>query len=440
MQIMIVGLSHKTAPVETRELLAVQAFAFPNVMRELMQIDGVSEGVILSTCNRTEIYAVVDRPREAAPAMINLLSRDKVLDKTQVRSHFYVKLDDEAVEHLFRVACGLDSMVLGETQILGQVKEAYTLSRNQGSVGKILHTLFNHATAVGKRAQAETTIGQSAVSVSYAAVELARKVFASLEGRKVLVIGAGETAELTVKHLVSGGVKAVVVANRTLQRAEDLAGQYGGIPICIEDIGRWLPEVDVVISSTGAPHLVLRRETVQEAMRQRRGKPIFLFDIAVPRDIDPEAGRLDNVFLYDIDDLQSVVEANLRERAREAKKVERFIEEEQKKFQNWLRTLDVVPIIRSLREKIEGIRRAEMEKALAKLPDLTEKERAVIEAMTAVMVNKILNDPTVRIKEYAAEANGSVYLDAVSQLFNLNPSKAEDQPAGVAEAGAKLVT
>jgi glutamyl-tRNA reductase len=326
-------------------------------------------------------------------------------------------------------------MVLGETQILGQVKEAYGLSREQDSVGKILHALFNHAAVVGKRAHAETAIGQNAVSVSYAAVELARKVFSSLEGRKVLVIGAGETAELTVKNLVSVGVRTVVVANRTLQRAEDLAGQYGGIPISIEDIGLWLPEVDVVISSTEAPHLVLRRETVQEAMRMRRGRPMFLFDIAVPRDIDPNAGRLDNIFLYDIDDLQSVVEANLRERVRESKKVEWIIEEEHKKLNTWLRTLEVVPIIRSLREKVEQVRRTELEKAMAKLPDLTEKERAVIEAMTVVMMNKILNDPTVRIKEFAAEANGSVYLETVSQLFNLNPSKSEEQPKAAVGTG-----
>lgn len=419
MHIVIVGLNHKTAPVEVRERLTFSGQGLLDALGALKTRPEVAEGALLSTCNRTEIYAVVPQLHQGVEAITHFLAAGRGIGADDLRSHLYVYHGREAVTHLFTVATGLDSMILGETQILGQVKDAYLAGADAGSLGKVLHALFNQALAVGKRGHTETGISQNAVSVSYATVELAKRVFDRLDGRKVLVIGAGETSELTAKHLLAAGAGQIIVANRTPEKARELAERYHGLAVPFADVQQWLAVVDVVISSTGAPHVVLRREAVQEAMRIRRGKPIFLFDIAVPRDIDPEAGRLDGVFLYDIDDLESVVQANLRERKKEAKKVERIIEEEVYKFESWLRTLDVVPLIKSLRAKVDSIRRAELEKAMARMPDLTDRQRGIIEAMTATLVNKILNDPTLRIKEFANDDRAPVFLEAVSQLFNL---------------------
>lgn len=419
MEILVVGLNHKTAPVEVREKLSFLPQRLPEAMQRLKACRGIREGLILSTCNRTEVYTVAGDADEGVAEVILFLSRHHQVDPGVFTDHLYFYQGMEAVRHLFRVACGLDSMVLGETQILGQVKEAYLAAKGNGVTGKVCHNLFEQALNVGKRAHTETAISQNAVSVSYAAVELARKVFRSLEGRKVLLIGAGKMSELTARHLQSCGIKEVIVANRTLQAAEELAARFHGKAVELKEVQRWLEAVDLVISSTGAPHLIVRRDTMVQVMRARRGRPLFLIDIAVPRDIDPGAGELDGVFLYDIDDLEQVVEANLRERRREAWKVERIIEEEVARFAHWWNTQEVVPIIRSLREKMEGIRRREVERALAKLPHLNERERNIIEGMTSLIVNKILNDPTVKIKEYANGANREVYLATLRDLFNL---------------------
>lgn len=428
MHILAIGLNHKTAPVEIREMLTLGAKKMPSALSFLKNYPGVSEGVILSTCNRTEVYLASSGFHPGFSCVVDLLTQEQDLTPDQLKRHLYIHRDLEAVAHLFKVACGLDSMILGETQILGQVKEGYQAALDNQSAGKVLNTLFNQAIAVGKRAHTETEISQNAVSVSYAAVELAKKVFQSLANRRVLIIGAGKMSELTAKHLLASGVGQVVVANRTLERACSMAEMFKGVGIPISEVGQWLPQVDVVISSTGAPHLVLTREMLQEAMRQRRGRPIFLFDIAVPRDIDPEAGRLEGVFLYDIDDLESAVQANLRERQREARKVERIIEEELVKFESWQRTLDVVPVIRSLRQKADDIRRHELGKTFNRLPDLTERQRQIIEGMTATMINKILNDPTLRLKELASGDQGAVYVEAMARLFNLR-SDEEKEPA-----------
>jgi glutamyl-tRNA reductase len=282
-----------------------------------------------------------------------------------------------------------------------------------------LHQLFEQAIAVGKRAQTETRIGQNAVSVSYAAVELAKKVFRSLDGRRCMAIGAGETAKLTVKHLQSSGVRDIVIANRTLERAQSLAQEINGTAISMEEMPDQLSHVDVVISSTGAPGYVLTRQHLEQAIRQRRGRPIFLFDIAVPRDIDPEIARLEGAFVYDIDDLQAVINANLQERAEEAKRAVRIIDEEMDKFRSWLAAQEVVPTIKLLRDKVESIRQQELTRTLTRLPDLTDRERAMIEAMSVTLVNKILNAPTQRLKGMAGEGEADEAIATVSKLFDL---------------------
>jgi len=419
------GLNFKTAPVEIREGLAVPSGGIGAALERLGALD-VAEGILLSTCNRTEVYAVGRTVDELYRELERYLAEmGGITDTGRLLPHLYRHQDAGAVEHLFRVACGLDSMVIGETQILGQVRDAYRDSDHAGTVGKVFHQLFEQAIAVGKRAQTETRIGQNAVSVSYAAVELAKKVFRTLEGRRCMAIGAGETAELTVKHLQANGVKDIIIANRTLERAEKLADQIGGTAIAMTDVGRHLQHVDVVISSTGAPGFVLTRQQLSDAIRHRRGRPIFLFDIAVPRDIDPEVGQLDGAFLYDIDDLQAVISANLQERAEEAKRAERIIAEELEKFNSWLASLEVIPTIRMLRDKVDTLRQAELARALNRLPDLTDRERAVIEAMTVSLVNKILNAPTQHLKGMAGEGAAGEAIATVSRLFDLPRGEVE---------------
>ena len=433
MQIVMMGLNFKTAPVEIREPLAVASGGIPAALDRLDALP-LAEGVLISTCNRTEVYAIGHHAQESFDLLVQYLADlGQITDFRRLLPHLYRFEGMQAVEHLFRVSCGLDSMVIGETQILGQVRDAYRASTEAGTVGKVMHQLFEQAIAVGKRAQSETRIGQNAVSISYAAVELAKKVFQSLDGRRCMAIGAGETAKLTVRHLQASGVKDIIIANRTLERAEHLAHLIGGKAVTIEQMPTYLQQVDVVISSTGAPGVVLTKQHVAEALRHRRGRPIFLFDIAVPRDIDPEIAKLDGAFLYDIDDLQAVVNANLEERAQEAKLAVRIIDEEMDKFRHWLASLDVVPTIRMLRDKVESIRQQELTRMFNRLPDLTDRERALVEAMTVTLVNKILNSPTQRLKGLAGEGEASQAIAAVTQLFDLPRPDAE--PAAALKEG-----
>jgi len=428
-KIVMVGLNHRTAPVEVREALAVSGADAPTALTRLRGLP-VSEGVLLSTCNRTEVYAVGRDVAECERALVDYLTglaadlHGRALSRDALEPFLYRRQGLAAVEHLFRVAAGLDSMILGETQILGQVRTAHRQAAQAQTVGKVMHQLFHQAIAVGKRAQTETRIGQSAVSVSYAAVELARKVFQTLEGRRCLAIGAGETAKLTVRHLQAAGVRDLVVANRTLDRAERLAREINGRAITLDEVPRVLSEVDVVISSTGAPGYVVTRQQVEQAVRARRGRPIFLFDIAVPRDIEPGVAHVEGAFLYDIDDLEAVVTANLAERQQEARKVERIIAEEVERFRQWAASLAVVPTIRMLREKVDAIREQELARAFNRLPDLTERQREVIAAMTVSLVNKILNAPTQQLKGMAGEGAADEAIQTVSRLFDLG------RPAG----------
>ncbi|MBX6377195.1 MAG: glutamyl-tRNA reductase [Clostridia bacterium] len=443
MNVVAVGVSYKTAPLEVREQAAWTACELPGALVRLRGWPGVREAAILSTCNRTELYAVVADVAVPRDTLLSFWSEDRSLPLPDLARHAYFLAGPAVAAHLGRVAGGLDAMVLGETQILGQVKEAYQTAQASGTVGKVLHSLYAGALNCAKRIHTETGVSQNAVSVSYAAVELARKIFGSLEGRSALLVGAGETAELTARHLVDAGVRRLWVANRTLERGQDLARVYGGQALPFAEVEQALAVVDVVVTSTGAPHVVLRREVVQRGLRARRGRPLFILDLAVPRDVDPAVGRLDNVFLYDIDDLEAVVAANLQERAREAEKAERIVAETAAEFAAWLRQQEAVPLIRQLRERAEAIRRSELERAFRRLPGLSQHEREVIGAMTAVIVNKLLNDPTVRLKELANGEEAQLFLRAFTSLFNLSEAaegegtdgwSARGAPAGEGEA------
>lgn len=418
----MLGLNHQTAPLALRESFAVPAGGLPPLLAQLHTLP-VAEAVLLSTCNRTELYVAAADVAQVRPALIEWLCQMEGapagLQPKEVASHLYWQTDEAAVRHLYRVAAGLDSMVVGETQILGQVRDSYRAAAEANLVSKRFHQLFTGAITTGKRAQHETRIGQTAVSVSYAAVDLAKRVFHSLQGRRALALGAGETAKLTVKHLQAAGVGSILIANRTLERAERLADLIDGEAIPLADVAKRLHEVDVVIASTGAPGYVLTAESVAEALKARRGRPIFFFDIAVPRDIDPAIGQFEGAFLYDLDDLQAVVNANMAERLAEAKEAERIVADEVQRFQTWLQDQAVVPTIRALREKVEQLRQEELSRALGRLPELSERERQVIEAMTVTLVNKILNDPTQALKGLARDERADGVTSLVAELFKL---------------------
>ncbi|MFQ5895592.1 MAG: glutamyl-tRNA reductase, partial [Nitrospinota bacterium] len=379
------------------------------------------ERLILSTCNRVEVYGRAADFEAGVEGVRRFLSEYHSFPLKQLDGHLYALPDGEAVRHLFRVASSLDSMVVGEPQILGQVKEAYRVARKEGHTGPLLNQLFERAFAVAKQVRARTGIAERAVSVGYAAVELAKKIFGDLRGRAVLLVGAGEMSELAARHLVGQGAETVVVASRTLERARELADALGGRAVPFGNISLELAAADIVISSTGAPHYVLRKEMVQEALHLRRGTPMFLIDIAVPRDVAPEVNELDDVYLYDIDDLQGVVEANLEQRAQEAQEAEAIVEREAEAFLRWGQAQDeVVPTVVALRQKIETFRQRELQKTLRKLKELAPEEREAVEALSRALAAKFLHDPTVRLKHKAQGGGGYDYLRIARDLFDLD--------------------
>jgi glutamyl-tRNA reductase len=342
------------------------------------------------------------------------------LDRHELVRYLYISEGEAVVKHLFRVVASLDSMVLGEAQILGQVKEAYEHSFSANASGRIFNKLFRQSFELGKRVRTETEIGENAVSISYAAVELAKKVFDSLEGRTILILGAGKMRELTAKLLVCNGVASVLVANRTFERAQELAERFEGEAIRYDDLYERMRDADIVISSTAATHYVVTKDRVAAAMRGRGGDPLFIIDIAVPRDIDPEVNDVNDVFLYDIDDLNGVVSSNLDERMREAEKVEAIIADEMAAFEAWLESMEVVPTVAAIRAKADSIRQAELAKAYKRLGGLSEKELKTVEAMTSAIVNKILHGPTNRLKQSAGEVDGVMYIEAARHLYGLD--------------------
>jgi len=428
MHLTLVGLSHKTAPIEIREKLTFPENRQEESLTILTSSPDVIEAVILSTCNRTEIYAVTAAGVDGPSAVIDFMCEYHELDRHDLIRYLYIQEGEAVVHHLFRVVASLDSMVIGEAQILGQVKEAYENGFRYNATGRIFNRLFRQSFEVGKRVRTETAIGESAVSISYAAVELAKKVFDTLEGRTVLVVGAGKMSELTAKHLCSNGVCNVLVTNRTFERAEELAARFEGVAIPYEDLYARVHEADIVISSTAATQYVITRDNVAGALKGRRGRPLFLIDIAVPRDIDPAVNNLPDVFLYDIDSLNGVVESNLEERMREAERAEVIIAEEMGEFERWLESMEVVPTVAAMRAKADAIRAAELEKAMKRLGGLSEKELQTVEMLTQSIVNKMLHGPTSRLKNVAGERYGVAYVEAVRYLYGLDTNPEGKNP------------
>lgn len=428
MEILVVGCNHTTAPVEVRERLDFPEGKLPPALEALMATGALQEGMILSTCNRVEVWGSADDPYAASAAAFDFLVKARGVDPEELRPCLYTHRGLEAVRHLFRVASSLDSMVVGEPQILGQLKAAYALAQSREAAGNLLSRAMHHAFRTAKRVRTETGIGRNAVSVSYAAVELARKIFDSLTGKVVLLLGAGEMAELAAKHLVVHGVAPILVANRTWERAQELARAFGGKAIRYDEFAAYLIEADIVLCSTGAPHFVVTRERVQQCFHARRHRPMFLIDIAVPRNIEPTVNELDDVYLYDIDDLQHVVEANAQERLREAERARELVEQEVVKFAQRLSGQDVVPTIKSLQEKLEEIRQGEVVKTLGRLKDAPPETRAAIEAMSSAIVSKILHGPIQQLKASHRSHDGPLFRKLVHDLFGLGPEEPEVDP------------
>ena len=420
-KILIVGLNHDTAPVEVRERVAFDRTVLTESLRRLHSLPSVEEGVILSTCNRVEVVAASAREQAAFAEIRNFLAaQESVKGDSGLEGHLYEYSGDAAVRHLFRVAASLDSMVLGEPQVLGQLKEYYVAAHEAGTVGAILHRLFHRSFSVAKRVRTETGIGSGAVSVSSVAVDLAEQIFERLDDKGVMLIGAGEMGDLVARHLQRVGVSSLMVTNRTFERAVELADQFRGTPVRFEDFHRYLTMADLVVGCTSSPEVLLQRETVEKVLKERKQKAMFFIDLGERRNFDPRINGLDNVYLYNIDDLKGVAEQNLQERSNEAQKAEEIVEEEVGGFLRWLDSLDQVPTIVALRQKVEEIRRGELEKSLAtSLKGLSEKERQALEDMTSAMVSKILHAPITRLKQQPEDRDEALYIDALKKLFDL---------------------
>jgi glutamyl-tRNA reductase len=429
-RIVNIGMNHETAPVELRECLAGDSRDEESVPTLLRDSSAVKESFFISTCNRVEALVTSEGPADAEGVVLEFLSRLAHIPAETLLPHLYIHKDRDAVRHVFRVASSLDSMVVGEPQILGQIKEAYSRATREKSTGVILNRLMHRAFHTAKRVRSETGICDAAVSVSYAAVELAKKIFYDLRDKKVLLIGAGEMAELAARNLLNQGVRSVAVANRTFERAVELARIFRGLPVAFEEIGSQLFEADIVIASTASPGYVITREQVKKCFRKRRNSPLFFIDIAVPRDVEPEINDLENAYVYDIDDLRGVIEVNKAQRADEALKAERIVEEEVIKFEKWLHTLAVVPTIISMKEKGEAIRTAEIRKSFSSLGSLSPDQTRVLETLTLSIVEKVLNDPILFLKRKAERPQATAYVDMARRLFKLDPDNDHEEEHG----------
>uniref|UniRef100_A0A831TZI8 Glutamyl-tRNA reductase n=1 Tax=Geobacter metallireducens TaxID=28232 RepID=A0A831TZI8_GEOME len=433
MNIVVVGLSHKTASVDIREKVAFAPTQMEKPLRALLALEDIAEAVIVSTCNRVEIYIST---RDIAGGMARVkrfLADYHQVPAETLEPHLYAHHGEAAIRHVFRVASSLDSMVVGEPQILGQIKTAYGYAAEYKTSGIILNRFLHKAFSVAKRVRTETKIASSAVSVSFAAVELARKIFGDLSDKTVMLIGAGEMCELAAKHFINNGVRGVMVTNRTYERAVKLAEEFEGKPVPFDDLFDQLHKADIVLSSTGATHFVIKPRDVEEVIRRRKLKPMFFIDIAVPRDIDPKVNDVENVYLYDMDDLQGVVASNLQQRAEEAKKAEAIIEEEIGQFHKWLSNLEVTPTIVALRTKFEETRKAELEKTLAAWKDLPPDGAKRLEALTAAIVNKLLHSPTATLKRAGQGGRTDLYVDALRTLFELQTGESKAEELGELE-------
>jgi glutamyl-tRNA reductase len=419
MKLLVTGVSHKTAPVEVRERLAFAEISLPSALRDLASLDGVNEAMLLSTCNRVEIALTADDAVDPIAAVNSFLRDSRGVQMDALGPCLYHHEGKDAIHHLFRVAASLDSMVVGEPQILGQLKAAYAHAKANDCLNGLLENVITHAFSVAKRVRSETGIGQMAVSVSYAAVELARKIFGSLDGRTVIIVGSGKMSELAARHLRRSGAAHIFVTNRTYERAQELAIMFQGTPIEYNRFLGILPEVDILIASSGAAHFILNKEEMQRVISARRNKPMFLIDIAVPRNIEPSVNEIDNVFLYDIDDLQEVVNANLRERIKEAERAEELVTHEVERMMARLKVQEVAPTIVSLQEQLEHIRAAEIERMRRKLGPLTREQEEALDGLTRGIVNKIAHGPISELRRQAGRPEGGHIVDAIRQVFHL---------------------
>ncbi len=426
-RIVLIGLNHKTAPIDIREKFAAVCTDGVVQLQQLAQYQPLKEVFQVSTCNRMEVLFTTPTLDQGMGVVVGFLGEIYGQTGAALKPYLYTYIDQEAVKHLFRVTCSLDSMVVGEPQILGQIKQAYRQAVEARTSGVILNRLLHKAFSVAKQVRTETRIGRSAVSISYAAVELAKKIFNDLAGKVVLLIGAGEMAELAAEHLLNNSVDRIIVANRTLERAMALAKRFRGTSVPLEEVAEELSRADIIISSTGSPDPILRADEVKRRMRSRRNRPLFFIDIAVPRDIDPEVNRIENVYLYNIDDLQGIVDLNRADRLREAGRAEHIITAEALKFESWLRTLEVVPTIVALREKAEQIRQGELKKTFGHLDPLPEDLAKSLQVVTQSIVNKVLHAPILFLKRTSSKARKEFYLDTARKMFNLDADQSEAQ-------------
>ncbi|MCD4805035.1 MAG: glutamyl-tRNA reductase [Desulfobacterales bacterium] len=420
LDIVLLGLNHKTAPIELRELLSFSKEEAVAVMEGLQKCPDINEVMLISTCNRVEVLLTTSNTINSVNCVKTHISEFKKIPISKFEDAFYTHDGEDAVRHIFRVASSLDSMMVGEPQILGQIKDAYLTTILKKTSGVILNRLLHKTFFVAKRVRSETGIGDHAVSISYAAIELARKIFGDLEGKKVLLVGAGEMAELAVEHLIRNKVGEIFVANRTFERGVELSNRFKGKAIRIEEISGSLKVVDIIISSTGSPNFVIVRDQVKGIMRSRRNRPIFFIDIAVPRDIDPDINRLNNAYVYDIDDLKGVIEENIKDRNKESIKGERIVDESVISFKRWFEGLSAVPTIVALRDKIDTIASTEVDKTLQSLNHLSDNDRQAIHRMTSSLINKILHDPTIFLKSNGCYGDRFAYIDLTRKLFKLD--------------------
>lgn len=419
MNTLVVGVNYRTAPVEIREKLSFIEAELPNAMEALQEQKSILENVIVSTCNRTEVYATVDQLHTGKYYIKQFLAAWFDLSIDEISRYVFVKEEDDAKKHLFKVSAGIDSMVLGETQILGQVKKSFLSGQEHGTTGTVFNQLFKQAVTFAKRAHAETAIGENAVSVSYAAVELGKKIFGSLKNKHIVILGAGKMGELAIQNLHGSGAGKVTVINRTFEKAELLAAKFDGKAKPLDELQCTLLEADILISSTGSSTYVIDFELMQFVDKLRKGKPLFMVDIAVPRDLDPKIGDLPNVFLYDIDDLQGIVEANLAERKRAAARIEDMIETEVTTFNDWIATLGVVPVISALRKKASTIQQETMASIENKMPELTERERKILNKHTKSIINQLLKEPILQAKELSTSPDAAKQLALFQQIFGI---------------------
>jgi len=419
MRICHIGLNHKTAPVELRERLAVAETDIAEILQKHIQHPAIREATLLSTCNRVEMTVVTHEPESAIAAVHEWFAETAGMELSDVCDHLYSYTTDAAIRHLFAVASGLDSLVLGEPQILGQVKSSYEHALAAGTAGHVLHRLYQSTFAAAKRARSETEIGKQAVNISSCAVELAKHIFGDLAGKTVLLIGAGEMAELAARHLRSNGCNDILVANRTLERATNLAIEFEGHALTLEQLGEYLDRADIILSSTGASTFVLLPEIIQQALAKRKGSPMFIVDIAVPRDVDPRIGEIDDVYLYDIDDLQQVVQGNVEHRQEQAEQARELLEQEALSFLGWLKSLESVPLIRNMQQQMEARRREELEKIQRYMKDFSPEQLEVVERFSRAMMKRYMHPALQTLKSLPDDIEGDLLMGAASRLFDL---------------------